>query len=221
MNFKIIIHALILIFIIHIIIINIDYKIDIGKKIESFNNIKTDDKKVDKNEQKSLNFLLENKDDNEFIKRMKNISNSLGDESKENNEIIPSNGFLNNENHPNFESNVEDVSKFYNVQKNYDNLDSNQLKTTSLEDLNKKTENIITEIEKKDSQVRLSEEKPNTWQYNNEFAMNGGTMNGIIGFDGLESQYADFGSNVNFKGENKKLFENIPHDDLRKPVVVN
>ena len=40
MNFKVIIHALILIFIIHIIIINLDYEIDIGKKIEKFDNSK-------------------------------------------------------------------------------------------------------------------------------------------------------------------------------------
>ena len=46
MNFKIIIHALILIFIIHIIVINIDYEINIGKKIENFkNNTTKEDKK--------------------------------------------------------------------------------------------------------------------------------------------------------------------------------
>ena len=217
MNFKVIIHALILIFIIHIIIINLDYEIDIGKKIEKFDN-----SKQKKTENKSLDFLLENKDDNEFINRMKEMSNSV--EKKENlpdnKEIIPSNGYLNNENHPNFEANVEDVSKFYKIQNNYDNLDQNELQTTSLEDLKKKSENIITDIQKINPEGRVSEDKPNVWEYKNEFAMNGGSMNGIIGFDGLESQYAGFGSNLNLE-ENKQNFENIPHDDLRKPVVVN
>lgn len=218
MNFKVIIHALILIFIIHIIIINLDYEVDIGKKIEKFGSIK----KEEKNQNKSLDFLLENKDDNEFINRMKKISNSI--EKKENKpdeqNIVPSNGYVNNENHPNFESNVEDVSKFYKIQNNYDNLIENELKTTSLDELNKKSENIVTEIQKVDPQVRIAEDKPNVWEYKNEFAMNGGSMNGIIGFDGLESQYAGFGSNLNFT-DNKQNFENIPHDDLRKPVVVN
>ena len=217
MNFKIIIHALILIFIIHIIIINLDYEIDIGKKIEKFDN-----NKENKKEDKSLNFLLENKDDNEFINRMKELSNSVEKKeiNKNENDIVPSNGYVNNENHPNFESNVEDVSKFYKIQNNYDNLNENELQTTSLEDLHKKSENIVTEIQKVDPQVRISEEKPNVWEYKNEFAMNGGSMNGIIGFDGLESQYAGFGSNLNFT-DNKQNYENIPHDDLRKPVVVN
>ena len=51
--------------------------------------------------------------------------------------------------------------------------------------------------------------------------MNGGTMNGIMGFDGLESQYADFGSALTMTKDNKNDFENVPHDDLRKPVIVN
>ena len=64
-------------------------------------------------------------------------------------------------------------------------------------------------------------EKPTTWEYNNELAMNGGLMNGVVGFDGLESQYSNFGSPLLMKSENKTNFENIPNDDLRKPVVVN
>ena len=38
MNFRVIIHALILLFILHIIIINIDYEINIGNTKESFIN---------------------------------------------------------------------------------------------------------------------------------------------------------------------------------------
>ena len=227
MNFKIIIHALILIFILHIIIINLDYEINIGKKIENFNN---SDKNTDKNsDSKSLDFLLENKEkDNEFIKKMNELSNLVENpkkvpefEKKNQSEVLPSNNYINNENLPNFESDVLDTSKLYKIQNNYDNLEEKQLKTTSIEDLNKKNNNIITEINKVDTQVRQSEEKPNVWEYNNEFAMNGGTMNGIVGFDSLESQYSSFGSILDMKKDTKNNFNEIPEDDLRKPVVVN
>jgi len=224
MNFRVIIHALILLFILHIIIINIDYEVNIGNKTENFiNHVK------DKTEDNSLNFLLESKEkDNEFIKRMNEISNSLENppkksEFQEKNEhtVLPSNNYLNKENSPNFESNVLDTSKLYKIQNNYDNLNENQLQSTSLDDLNKKSNNIVTQINKIDPQVRQAEEKPNVWEYNNEFAMNGGSMNGIVGFDGLESQYSNFGSVFDLKKNDKPEYNEIPHDDLRKPVVVN
>jgi len=220
MNFKIIIHALILIFIIHILVINIDYNVNIGNKVENFQSQKL---LPNNNENKSMDFLLENKNDNDFINRMKLMSNDVQkiEQNPPKKDVIPSNGFLNNENNPNFDSNVEDVSKFYNIQNNYDNLNESDLKTTPIDSLNKQTENIVTNIDKVDPQGRISEDKPPVWEYNNEFAMNGGSMNGIIGFDGLETQYADFGSNLNFKDNQKSEFNNIPHDDLRKPVVVN
>jgi len=73
MNYRIILHALILIFIIHIIIINLDYEINIGVK-ENFNNKsnknKSKEKFSDLKNDKSLDFLLENKDnDSNFIKK--------------------------------------------------------------------------------------------------------------------------------------------------------
>ena len=81
-------------------------------------------------------------------------------------------------------------------------------------------ENVINEKINIDHQVRQSTENPNHWEYNNEFAMNGGTMGGIVGFDGLESQYAGFGSLLDLKeNSNEKNENNIPHDDLRKPIV--
>ena len=49
--------------------------------------------------------------------------------------------------------------------------------------------------------------------------MNGAPMNGIVGFDGLESQYADFGSFFKLETNTKQPIETLPHDDLRKPVV--
>ena len=50
--------------------------------------------------------------------------------------------------------------------------------------------------------------------------MNGGIMNGIVGFDSLESQFAIYNPNkLNLQVDNENKFNNIPHDDLRKPIV--
>ena len=80
---------------------------------------------------------------------------------------------------------------------------------------------------------RESIELPTSWQYKSELPMNGGSMNGIYGFDNLESQFASFndnsvngndhanGTQVNLQPSNDNNFKNIPHNDLRKPVVYN
>ena len=135
--------------------------------------------------------------------------------------IIPANGYLSDNSNPNFPSNVNDTSKFYKIQNNYDSLNENELKSTPLEKINKNYNNITTEINKIEETVRTSTEKPTTWEYNNEFPMNGGSMNGIVGFDSLESSYSNFGNPIQLKSNEKPDYEIIPHDDLRKPVVYN
>jgi len=224
MNYKVLIHAIILIFIFHIVIINLDYEITIGKKTkkEHFKNCSSKDPVKETKE--TLDFLNTQTKDEEFFKKMNELSNepqNNKDEFLEKNEfpVLPSNGYLNDENRPNFESNVADTPKFYKINNPYDELNEDQLKT-NISDLNKTSENVIDEKINIDNQVRQSTEKPNHWEYNNEFAMNGGTMGGIVGFDGLESQYAGFGSLLNLKeNSNEKNENNIPHDDLRKPIV--
>jgi hypothetical protein len=80
---------------------------------------------------------------------------------------------------------------------------------------------------------RESIELPTSWQYKSELPMNGGSMNGIYGFDNLDSQFASFndnavngndhanGTQINLQNANDNNFKNIPHNDLRKPVVYN
>ena len=228
MNYRIIIHALILLFILHIIIINSNYTVTIGNKVENFRNTfvpNKKEKKVEKMENNtSLDFLGNPEKDNEFIQKMNAFSQEKNVESNfdKKNEfpVIPANGVLNNESTPNFESNVADTPKFFNINNTYDNLDEKSLKSTSIQDLNKESTTVLEKEIKIDNQVRQSNERPNNWEYSNEFAMNGGSMGGIVGFDGIESQFADFGSLLNMKKEdNQKNDDNIPHDDLRKPVV--
>lgn len=232
MDIKIIINSFILLFILHIIILNINYSKDIGKKknIENF----ADSNKEIISKEKSLDFLMSDKDesDNDFKKKLlKYIQDDVPIkdsefENKNLNSVIASNSFVNNNNTPNFESNVADISKFYKI--NYDNLDETQLKETSIEDINKIGKEKDTVIVDTHSQQpcnvknygRESTATPDNWVYKNELPMNGGNMNGIIGFDSLESQFAIYNPNkLNLQSANSNNFDNIPHDDLRKPIV--
>jgi hypothetical protein len=234
MNIRIIINSLIIIFILHIIILNINQTYIFGKKknIENFE---------DKNSDNTLNFLTnDNSDSNdEFKKKMLKYTQVEYEKPKENkfekenlNHVEASNTYLNDNNVPNFESNVADVKKFYNI--NYDNLDEKSL-TTSLSNLknfesldqkqNKNKENIsVNPISNETPNInpygRDSTVLPDNWKYADELPMNGGVMNGIHGFDTLESQFAIYNPNkLNLQSVKNDNFDNIPHDDLRKPIV--
>lgn len=250
MNLSIIIHALIIIFILHIILINIDFSITLGPPIHNSIEKMTNQREfsiVEKDkENESLDFLLgkNNKKDVLFKKKMNDYIKDIHLEKKEvskfdeKNEfpVLPANNYLENESRPNFESNVADTNKFYEIntslkkKNNFDNLDETDLKTTSLQTLGvsdasqqpfKEKENTSTIVNIDSNTVRQSAVNPDNWKYKNEFPMNGGTMNGIVGFDGLESQYADFGSFFQVENNATQPVEKIPHDDLRKPVVYN
>ena len=223
MNLEIIIKGLLIIFILHIIILNINYNYDIGnkKKVENFNN----DSPSEVLNEKSLQFLNSNNEDEESKKKLMKYINieepkKLTEfEDKNINKVNPSNTFLGNNNVPNFESNVANISKFYKV--NFDNLDEDELKSTSLENLklnlDEKTVNPTKDI---DHIGRKSTENPDVWSYKNEIPMNGGSMNGIVGFDSLESQFSIYNPNkLNLQDANSNNFNNIPHDDLRKPII--
>jgi hypothetical protein len=245
MDIKIIINSLIIIFILHIIILNINYSYNIGNNIknkEHYGNSNVDKEEnkpenISENKSdKSMNFLKNNnssdKEDEEFKKKlMKYIHIDEKEkvtefEEKNLNKIMPSNTFLSDNNVPNFESNVANISKFYNI--NFDNLDEDQLKSTSLENLNLirektfqvKNENSNEPTKDTNHLGRKSVENPNNWNYKNELPMNGGSMNGISGFDSLESQFSSYTPNkLNIQQPDSSNFNNIPHNDLRKPIV--
>ena len=232
MDIKIIINGFIIIFILHIIILNINYSISIGRKnkVENF--------QVPSNEsnpkENSLNFFMTDSGEynDEFKKKLMNymqqdeIPKESLFESKNLMKVEASNSFVNDNNTPNFESNVADISKFYKI--NYDNLNETELKATSIEDLNKinkEKDNVSIDAQSKQpcnvkSYGRESTVTPDNWVYKDELPMNGGNMNGIIGFDNLESQFAMYNPNkLNLQTVNDDKFSNIPHDDLRKPIV--
>jgi hypothetical protein len=239
MNIRIIINALLIILILHIIILNIDFKVTIGKNIninkndylENFQEKKNEIKPDNISEINSLDFL--NSDNDDFKKKLTKFikEDTVQPENNfEKKNILPvsaANAYLNDNNVPNFESNVADISKFFKI--NYDNLNEDQLRSTSIDDLRKNQDdskkNIISATIKENDEinpfVRTSKENPDTWSYKNELPMNGGTIvNGILGFDSLESQFAVYNPNkLNLQPADSNNFDNIPHDDLRKPII--
>ena len=218
MDIKIIINSVLIIFILHIIIININFHKIIGKKEykeskENFNN-----------DSNSMNFLTSNESNEDFKKKLlKYIQQDNEFQEKESEfenknikNIESSNTYLSNDNEPNFESNVADISKFYKI--NYDN--ATEIKSTPIMELNKVVKADEIKINENCDTSRKSEVVPNNWLYKNELPMNGGEMNGIFGFDSLESQFAIYSPNkLNIENSSDNNFNNIPHDDLRKPIV--
>lgn len=246
MDIRVIINSLIIIFILHIIILNINNSYNIGNK----KNIENFDVQNDMNlsgsstntKENSMTFLTSNNNNDnaneEFKKKLlkyiqqDELPKETTFEDKNLNSVEASNYFLSTNNHPNFESNVADIKKFYTI--NYDNLDESQLKSTSLETLKtidnmntvEKINNVVT-VDTQSKQPcnvkeygRTSTLTPDYWSYKDELPMNGGTMNGIYGFDNLESQFAVYNPNkLNLQTVSDDKFNNIPHDDLRKPIV--
>jgi len=227
MNFRLIINTILIIFILHIIILNINYSKNIGVQ-ENFGIL---DQEI---------YLNDNpKDKDEEIKKklndyINNINNNIPE--VDNNEIpLPGNAYLTNNNNPNFESNVADIKQFY---KHFDNLDKNELddalKKYSGSDINMNIQkpllnttldvNNTIKNNQDDKDVRETTNYPPYWQYNNELPMNGGNMNGIVGFDDGNSLYADYSLTGNLLTVNKAgetPVNNVPRDDLRLPAVYN
>lgn len=221
MNIKYIINILLILFILHIILINVNIQIKIGeKKNEYFENNKEKTQDISKTDN-------QNSKDDEFRKKLlkyiqaENIIHKEENEFNKlnNSDIAPHNVYTDENNVPNFESNVADIKQFYNI--NYDNLSENELKdSVSNCPVDAPLNNNLTPQNCVQPLVRKSTELPVTWEYNNELPMNGGSMNGIFGYDGLESQFSSFASQVmDLQPASDNNFQNIPHNDLRKPIV--
>jgi hypothetical protein len=194
MNLKIIINSIIIIFILHLLIQNINskYEFNIGNKsanktldflfnnsIEPFNNMPSFNNNVP-----TLNNMNNN------INSRDNLLNYVKESSKIDNPF-PSNSNLESNSTPNFNSDDKDLSKFFTY---YDNLDESQLS---------KTLQPITQNDKNNQFLNTQyEEQQQVWKYKNELPMNGGSINNIIGYDSSDSIYASINFNDSIKNKN-------------------
>lgn len=169
MNYHVIFNALILLFILHIFLSNIDYHqiIGIPKKIENFgrqlgvpDNKEEEQKKMEY--EQSLRFLQDSnsspaQNDEDFKKKLLSFINKketpVGPsetamksfEDRNVYPILPSNSFTSNVNVPNFESNVLDVQKFYKRNIEFDNLSENQLESSIKENFDSQKDSYTNE----------------------------------------------------------------------------
>ena len=178
MKIKIIINSLLIIFVLHLLLENIDFNVQIGDQLyENISNTNISNIKYNK----TLDFLTGN-DKNYLQKESTSMQENLLNYVKKVN-VQPSNMFETDNNIPNFESNVENIEKKY---KHYDNL--NQLPQAEYKSIN----NISNKQDVKNNTASSV-----NWKYNNELPMNGGDMNGIFGYDSLNSNFATIGSESN------------------------
>jgi hypothetical protein len=225
MNYKVIFNALIIILIVHLLIVNLDFHemLDFSSTgtVEGYQDNTHDDQ--DGNMQNLLDQQIgktsENTTENEETKE--NFQNELLDYAKSikfdsSTDILPMNYYESNENTPNFESNVANVSKFYD--NNYENLSKDDLK--QLDTSNK----LVNEVGCVGRQTNSSDDQPDYWKYQNELPMNGGDMGGIVGFDSLDGQYGLYDDNGQATGQacaSDGMNLDLQSNDLRKPDVVN
>jgi len=239
MNLKVIINAIIIVAVLHMLIVNIDYKEVIGKRrIEMYENKKSEEE----SQEESLNFLTTEGEENDnteissegdikeqllnYVKKEHfGIREKATDIEGQQNEVLPGNFYQSDNNRPNFESNVANVSKFY--KNNFDNLNANDLKdlscgkklvreNQSIDGISRQPCNVINNA----NQPTI---RPDVWTYQNELPMNGGGMNGIVGFDSLDSQYAIYDTScLNVKSCNENAMDVVPpSNDIRKPDIIN
>ena len=210
MNLRIVINSLIIILILHFFLINCDISIEIGSKqnnrqnnrqdliksnsrIELFSNPESNNPSVSQFRQNLLNYVKTSQ--GTISDRATNLDNNL-------NTVGAYNTYLSNTSKPNFNSNVADISKFFDKTdtNSYDNMNENQLNTIDIkENYSYKNEKLEKDTNNQNipGNVDNNNINPQIWNYKNELPMNGGEIenSSIVGFDSLNSHYALYDSN--------------------------
>ena len=227
MELKILINALLIIIIIYLLLDSVSVKYTFGmdkdiinKKQEDFNNSLKIESSNQSETPSSSNI-------DELYAYMDNKYDPLStDAITYNDEVKPDNYYLSDNNTSNFNSNVTNTSTFYNM--NLDGLTSDKLQQTNykLIDNTKESENRLVDKQSQyssylDNNINNEQTvyKPDVWKYKNELPMNGGSFNGLSGFDSLGGGYAIYNKNdlsiekCNSEVECKKV------DDLRNGMM--
>ncbi len=239
---KILINALLIIIIISLLLENIDYKVSFGTKkstnvtrvapsgydTHTTNNLDITGGTLTSPRDELLNYISStykspvaskehfNNPPNNAPPIQKNIPMSSSTEIK------PGNYYIDNNNTPNFSSNVSELSKFYDIitpedqsskPAQYDYIKSNAALTSGSNSNSVSTPNVSKPNVSSNNYKPPSTPSADSWVYSNELPMNGGQLGGISGFDTLESSYALYGNSSSSAGCNIQLLNK--DDDLR------
>lgn len=244
-NFNVLVNAFIIIILLHLLIVNLDTKKSTKYMLERYDNKKNE--KSSSKEKKShsvknetskdmMNYLenLDEEKDETFL--TKNISNQNIENQQINtmkiNTITPANNFdkMDYLNVPNFESNVLDFNQFYKINDvQAEPLPKNHLvQKNVLQNVNTPRNSVpisprpFSQYDNGKVASRPSRQLPDRWEYANDLPMNGGMFGSIVGLDSSESLYSSYqGGSVSMKKCAQEVMANIPHNDLRKPIVYN
>jgi hypothetical protein len=249
MDYKVIINALIIILIIYLILENVNYNYKFNASNKKQNKIEENIKEYNIENERFENERFENErfenegfenegfenegfknnqsidfltNDDDLVPNIDTILNKkCVDTEIESDNIKPGNFWLDANNTPNFDNNVTNVSKYYDINSEEEAPPLNEI--TNYEENYAKKELEKTIIDKQSKQSCFLNENnqdfatinPDFWKYKDESPMNGGEIsNGIVGFDTLNSDFALYDKN---KINNQSCDNNIncTDDDLR------
>ena len=189
MNWRFIVNTIIIVLILHFILENLDFKIEIGSQ-ELFTS-----KKHDKlSAEDSMKFLTEN-----TVEGFDPTSDLLDYIENKTTDIRGDNFYKTDYNTPQFNSNLTDVQSFYNM-----NYDVNDCTHSGFDGIN--LHNMLNQ-QKKASKIEgfknnqqgnnyqnvNPDYQPEEWRYKNDLPMNGGNQEGVVGYTKIEDDYAPVG----------------------------
>jgi len=190
METKILINSLLVIIIIYLLLDCIPHRYMYGDKKHTYGERMT-------NVQENLDNSVEVVDNvSELDQYMENKFDRFSTDITDSNNVKPDNFYLNDNNVPNFNSGKVDTARFYDM--NMDGVTSDKLEKSNYISpaSQKESEDVLIDKQSKQSSIidNVTDKeqvfKPDTWQYKNEMPMNGGSFNGLTGFDSLGGHYA-------------------------------
>jgi hypothetical protein len=171
MNWRFIVNTVIILLILHFILENLNLNISINSP-EFFHNSSIRQSNNILSPQESLQFLTQDKVEGFTTDDLINYIQN------KNVDIRGKNFYTTDYNTPQFNSNLTDVQSFYNI--------NNTATLPNFDGIN------LNNIDRPKNSNRLDADQ---WKYKNEFPMNGGSMDGVVGYNRIEDDYAPINTN--------------------------
>lgn len=215
MNIPIVVNVILLILIVHLLIQYIPKLLNWNS--ENFENIEINE------------IQHQNNNDSDILKELMNEENDTAELEKylNSNDINiqdlpqPSDEYISNVNTPNFENNITDYRKFYNINQagktelpnaNYYTIDWNNKQPSTVDPISAMEQQVQQDI-----MIQNESNTSNEWQYKDDMPMNGGSMNGVVGVSIMDNMYANndnYGCTVPLCPVDNMNCDGMP-DDLR------